>query len=641
MASGPLTADGLDAVPGVAGELALLARSTEGEFLVIGEKLQHFYERAAEISKISQAVAHLMSGNEVATVIEGFREIISSIKRLEGASEQGVEALQRVLENLVELQRQLSGFHKTVRNLRVLCVFIRIESARLGDKETGFNDLADEVGKLALEIEERCAHLSARSESLSQLIGQALIRVQNLETSQRVQASVILDKTMASLESITEKHGLSSAGANQISARYDAISRSIGEIVASMQFHDITRQRMEHAKEALESITGDQQTGGGTGPQETGESAEDKGKSPIEDGWRLIFGGNGRRRHVEESGQLLRLAGNICELQMAQLSRARDDLVSAVGCITDNLRRVADLVAEMARETQEMAGTADESGRSSLAEVEAGFSSVMAALSTYADANRELSLMMSSVGQTLGDMSAYTGDIERIGAKIKVIALNAILKASHIGEEGASLGLLAETIHRLSAETYQQTETISEALRSISSTSASLCTGIGADGEGNRAEVTRVDATLMSLLHTLKNVNQDIVTLLTRMNEEGRALSDQILRTIEGVSVHDRVNEVISRVVSQLGEAVALSGLQSVTESQADKEERIRALATSYTMQGEREVHQSMLVAGEASEQPHVDPESLSAVRETRADQPDGKSDEETEADLGDNVELF
>jgi methyl-accepting chemotaxis protein len=631
----------LEILQRLSGELGALARSTEVEFLSIGEDLQHFQVDATEISKTSQSVAHLMSGERIATIVDGFREVIDRIRRMEGDSEQNVEALQRVLENLAEQERLLGGFHKTVRSLRVLRVSIRIESARLGEKDIGFSDLAEEVAKLALEIGDRCSQLLARSELLRHQIGQTLVSVRNLENNQHTQAGVMLDKTMSSLESITEKQVLSSEGAKHIATRYDVISRNIWEIVSSMQFHDITRQRLEHAREALYSLAGDHGRVGGTDLQKEDERGTAKGNGGKDDARRLFLGGIERWRHSGEAKEPLLMAGGVCELQVAQLRHAKDELTSAVKNIIINLRGMATQVAEMSLETREMAGTAGETGRSSLAEIEGGFASVIAALSSYADANRVMSLLMASVGRALGDMSAYIASIEGIGAKIKLIALNAVVKASHIGNEGETLGLLAEGIHGLSVETCRQTETASEVLRSITSTSTSLCAGVGADGEANNAEVAHVEQTLRTLLNALKDINLHIVSLLTRINEEGLALSDQILRTIEGVSVNRKVSAVIDNVVSRLSEIVTLSTSQNLTESQPDVAERMKALEASYTMQGEREVHQSMVTAGAVLEKSFGYPQSPPILGESTALRSENNSQEEIEEDLGDNVELF
>jgi hypothetical protein len=622
-------------------DLETLAKSTEGEFLSIGEQLQHFHQRAGEISKISQSVAHLMSGQEVAGVIEGFHDVIHRMKRLEGESELSLEGLQSVLEILTKLQGQLGGFHKTVRSLRMLCVSIKIESARQGDNDVGFQDLAGEVGKLALEVEDRCSHLFGRSEALSELIAEALNRVRSLLTSQHAQAGVILERTASSLESITERHSLSSAGAENISERYDAISRRIGEIVTSMQFHDITRQRMEHAKEALDRVLDDHRVGGHGGRHDGTQNTEAKGGNAGCHARKVLLGNNGRENSSGEAAEFQRTAVSICKLQMAQLRHADKELVSAVEDIIDNLSGVASLVENITQETQKMAGAADKTGRSSLVEVESAFSSVMASLSTYADAKRELSVVIGSAGQTLGDMSSYIGDVEGIGTRIKLIALNAIVKASHMGTEGATLSLLAEAIHQLSADTCRQTEMVSQSLASITSASEVLCEGLGSDGRDEGAEIASIDETLKDLLNTLTSINQDTFSMLTRMNEEGRTLSNRLLTSAGTMSVHHRVDQVVCQVVSQLEEIVELSGVQGSTESQLEREERLRAIEASYTMQGERDVHQSILGAGAAVTDSSLDPTNIEAAHETKNEQVEGKSDEESEEDLGDNIEFF
>jgi len=243
-------------------------------------------------------------------------------------------------------------------------------------------------------------------------------------------------------------------------------------------------------------------------------------------------------------------------------------------------------------------------------------------------------LATGSVGSMLGQMSAHTGNIEAIGEKIKLIALNAIVKVCHVGEEGATLGVLAEAVHQLSVETRERTKKASEALRSITSASESLCAAVNADGKDKAGELAYVGEALRSQLQTLQNVNQDIVSLLTQMNLDGCSLSDDIRKTIDEVHVHRRVDQVISNVVSGLDEIVAFSRSKGPADDQADRAERMEALEATYTMQGEREVHHSLFeLKTNSPETPHGDAvNGLVAVSE---------SDKAAEEDLGDNFELF
>jgi len=600
------------------GDLAVLNQSTEAEFLSIGEKMQGFYVSAKEISKISSSVASLMCGEDIRGAITGFQSIFERIKKLESESAQSAETLKQVLAILDHMYEHLAGFQQTSRVLRVLCVCTRIESARLGQRDIGFSTLAGDVDKLAGEIETKCTHLLEHSISLSGLIRQTLSKVLIIEEKQHGQARVILDSTMSSLMALTEKHSASAKGVKQIAARYEAISRSIGEIVASLQFHDITRQRLEHAKSAFDRLIGEKMEANG---------AEASGK-PADVEW----------RH-------LRMAGDICELQLAQFRHSREELVSAVKNIIRNLHGIASNVAEICEETQNMVGTADEFGRSFLSEVETGFSSITSALSGYSDSSGELASAMGSVGSTLNDMSIYATDIEGIGTKIKLIALNAIVKSCHIGEEGAALGVLAEAIHRLSIETCHRTATVCESFKSIIAAAEALTVGIDTQNGGKAAEVSRLSEMLGTLLNSLQGVNMNIVSLLTRMDEEGRALSGNIEQTVEAIDVHEQVDEVISGVIAQMDEVVGFSRSLIPISSQLDREDHLRALEASYTMQGERDIHQSIVATPisprtieTADTAMMVAPDEIGALE---APKPEAKADGEDEEDLGDNVELF
>ncbi len=627
---GPSGMEVLRVLPALENELDMLSKSTEGEFLSLGENLQDFYRRAKEISNIAASVNSLMTGEEIESSITGFREVIARIENLEEESLRNLGILQRLVEILSSLHRHLSGFYKIIRSLRVLCVYTRIESAGLGARDIGFNVLADEVGKLALEIEEKYSHILEQTESLSALIGQTLLKASDLENRQHVQAALIIENTMSSLTSLTQRHGSSSEDAASIVSRYDAISRNIGEIVGSMQFHDITRQRIEHAREALEGIHYEQGASGAT---------EDGGDGKR----RLLPFRDERLSQREESRRQLILAGPVCELQIAQLHHARDGLVAAVEKIIRNLRQVAEFVAEMSQETQRMAGAADKSGRSFLSEVESGLASVAAAFDSYAAVDRELSSIMGSVGSTLGSMSAYASAIEGIGSRIKLIALNAIVKASHIGDEGKTLSVLAESIHQLSGETCDRTEAVGGALRSMTAESEALCAQTDPGEAGHGEQSTRVHEALKSLFASLEKTSQGIVTLLERMNDEGSTLSEDILKTVGAVEVHHRIDAALSGVASRLEEIALSSGSLTLNplEDKRKTVERIQALEASYTMHEERAVHSSMVAANAVLEKPDSELFALPETSETGGEKHAEESGNESEEDLGDNVELF
>ena len=60
-------------------DLIELTRTTEKDFLSIGEKLQGFYIKAKDISKSSSSATQLMVGEEITGAIDGLQKILDQM----------------------------------------------------------------------------------------------------------------------------------------------------------------------------------------------------------------------------------------------------------------------------------------------------------------------------------------------------------------------------------------------------------------------------------------------------------------------------------------------------------------------------------------------------------------------------------
>ncbi len=621
-------------------DICLATKSMEDEFLSIGSKLQDFHGETKEVAGLSSSVAGLMSGDEINATVEGLRGIFERMQELETESRRGTETLEHILKILGSITSSIAGFKSITRTLNVLCVFTRIENARFSQNDTGFDTLAADIKKLSVDIETKFTDIVAKSNELSQLILQILSRVRDLENRQQGQKRTMLDQIIASHRPLAERMRLASVHAGQISERYDAIVRSIGEMVVSMQFHDITRQRFEHASKGLDGLIP--------------VAARLTGRVPGGAGGNLlpppdaISGDRAPDHKTLRKGEEEAICevGDMCELQSVQLRNSSDQLTAAVGTIIDNLWATARNIEAISKEALDISA-ADGTGQSFLSEVEAGLSFITATLNEYTEANRELSVAMRSVAATLLDMSGFVNEIERIGMQIKMIALNAIVKAAHIGEEGAALSVLAEAVHHLSGSTCEKTAKVAETFKEIVRAAEGLSNVIAGDGEGKDEKTLSMGDELRRLVGALGGINENVAALLARLQDSGRALSEDIEDTIKGVTVHVGVARIVGRVTAGLEDIAACSRLMTPNRSHIDRSETVKALEASYTMNSEREVHQSIIggaVSGEPDVELFSEVELFSAEDGPAADPgpqaaKEGESSEDD--DLGDNVELF
>lgn len=598
----------------ICGELEMLTQSAEEEFLTLGTKLQDFHGRAREVSKASLDVANELSGSGMETVIAELRDVFNRIGELENRSRQGSSTLENIFDQFEKMREPLDGFGKIVKILNVVCVMMRIENARFGEMQTGFLTVSEDVRKLAEHILGKAQELSERSSVLSAMIRENLGMLREFESSRSAAARQLTDDTAKSLDVMVERHRASSKTLSHISERYGQVSRNISEIVASMQFHDITRQRLEHVREALDDL------------------AEIIRLSAAAASPRFSS-----RKLMDSTGRLASAEG-ICRLQGAQADHAGQELISAVVRIIDNLRGVAESAGAIAEQTAAIAGQSGDTGDSFLSGLERGVSSLADSLADYGKIDEKMSAVMRHVASATEDMSEFIAEIEGIGINMRVVALNAQINSAHIGEDGLSLGVLAGDVQQLAYDTTRKIEGISSGLASVISIARELGTGNGKEGIHS---VEAVAAILKNSTSELHDMQEKTSGMLAGLREAGRTLQEDIGCTVDSLGVHGRTKEVIGQAKSDL-EALRADMREHIPEADlkaADAD--LQNLEMRYTMDQERKVHETALSTGAtAAVIPFpVTRETAKAAghtAEVTAEAPVGQEEE-----LGDNVELF
>ena len=538
----------------VAAELAVISGTTEDEFLAIGGRLQDFHQRGVGISGLASEMMGEVAGDHVTGAMDGLGAMLDDMGHYVGRAQNEIqgsaETLREILGLLDNVAGPLSGFKKVNKVLRMLGISTKIESARLGQSAAGFDTLASDVGELSVQVNDKAAIILRRKDELARAIEQTLTGVLNSGARQHDQVIAILDRTRVSLQELTAINTRCSSSVASVSAVSCEVSRSIGDVVMSMQAHDIVRQQIEHVEEAL---------------------------SEMKQG--LAMGAAGADD-----------VACVCELQTAQLRHAGSELDFAVQTIIDSLREVARKQSGLSAETSGMAGMADQAGGSFFTEMEKDISVVSDALLESSKVNRALCVAMGTVAETVSEIATFVGDIEKIGEEIKLIALNAQIKSAYTGEEGAALGVLAEAIQRLSIDAIDHTGAVSGTLQAIIAVTDRLNEGVSVETSGLETEVHDMVATLSGLLQSLRQVNDTLQRSLRGMDAAVTLLSSDIEQVIGGITVHRKVSQVMDGAIGGLSGIVA----EARRLAPASGAGNLDQLAERYTMQSERRIHESL-----------------------------------------------
>lgn len=521
-------------VNGLAGLLEGLNSKTEEEFLAIGSNINSFYSQIADISKNASSSADLILGKEIARAIGDFNDLQGKVDRYLGSikAEMGhcMGKLREILKMIVSINKPSRDLKDLAQMLQMLAVSTRIVTVNLSSRDAGFSALSDNIKSMSRLINVKSTDILKQTKSLGHMVNNAITTLRKLEDRQSILASEILINTSLGLSAITNMKNKSNDAAgitNLISKRSDEISGNISEIMISLQFHDITRQKIDQSVNIM--------------------------RSSIDDSL------NEKPELTEDENKITDILGSCLSLK-SDLDSVKDELLNAVNSIIGNMDGIARNITNLSSEIGDTAGAVSEDYSDFWLEMDQVMSSFTTSIREDADTSGKLSEVMGSLAGTVSNMSHYASDIEAIGSDVKLIAFNARIKAAHVGLEGASVGLLAEKIQKLSVDATLKTASILTTLTKISSyanelsayeTSATKIEDVGLDDVVSR---------LIDILNPLHMVDDKIISYLNSMDRDSNNLAKDIKALIAGVTVHDKASNVLDGVIAELEEVEAQAG---------------------------------------------------------------------------------
>jgi methyl-accepting chemotaxis protein len=193
--------------------------------------------------------------NSVAAVVEqteqgiedNRRVIAEFLKQHEGDIAASKSRLARIEGMATSLASATNGIRTIASQSNMLALNAMIEAARAGRSGAGFTVVANEVKMLAKMSDQAAQEINAGIETLRAAIREGLV----VEMEKRVKSEQEeLGKLSTSIGALTRQTEKLIAHQFDILGRIQAESKTIGDSVArlsgSIQFQDVTRQKLEH-----------------------------------------------------------------------------------------------------------------------------------------------------------------------------------------------------------------------------------------------------------------------------------------------------------------------------------------------------------------------------------------------------------
>ncbi|HPG41129.1 MAG TPA: hypothetical protein PLP19_10750 [bacterium] len=582
-------------------KLLSLTQSTEKDFLQIGSEISKFSFDSNLLTELIRNATSSISGKEMELVIMQLDEMLARIKRylLFNSDELDIKIsiLNKILKSIIKNSAPLKVLMRLVMELRMLGISTRIESARLHENNNSFMALSNDVNSLADVVATKIESIGNGLSNSKILLEKTITKITSFKLQQGLYAHTIIEKLLDCLKLLQKKHELSIQSINQITNENSVISNGVGEIISSLQFHDIARQKIEHVREALQSLV-----------QQIENSSE----------------------HVNSDKHDSVLSGkvaDVCQLQINQLNNTRIEIIQAGENLIHNETRIALISQTMVTKTRELLESSGENDNSFCNDTEKSIEQIKDSLFENARINFELNNSIYQISSMSQEMADFIKDIKLIGKKITLIALNAIINAEHLNRDGAALSILAEGIQRLADVTREHILGIADNMSEITNNATELLGGKSALEQKDTIEqvVNEMMTDFSNLITSLHNMFAVFNDQLEKVEIKGKTFLSALESSIEQITVHKTFDQVLNDSIMSLEKILSVTTYNGSGPDRDTKKRNVDIMNKNYTMESERKIHNSFIQVKKSSTfiNPVVQPVTASSDQ------------------LGDNVELF
>jgi hypothetical protein len=527
-------------------ELEEVNRTTERDFLAVGSKLLEFRGIARDISSELSQLTEAVSGEQGLRTARALEELLDESCAMDRRAEHTGQVLGRVQELAGRIPSAFSGLRARVLSFRTLCTLTRIETSRLGNLGTDFDGLADAVKPLSESIHLSGERILEHSAQLGERIREAIrcgAEVQNRHTAEVRSLIRNVGKSLGSLEQRRrEAQDVSQRQAGQ----NRAICAAIDELVESVQFHDITRQQIEHVIEALRRLRGS----------------------------------------IAQAGRPSAGENVVIQLQSSQLASAEHAFRSSVMRMQRALVDIGVQVRDMAESGGSFLASGCHDRESFFQEMESYCTPILEAIGICNRDSMQIGTVAADLTRSMGQMREALTEIEEIELQIQRIALNASIRAAQIDEAGSALNTIADAMSRLVAESRGNTR---EAIGALDAMSGALD---GLSGPHNRCNGDDALTEFRSATAALRDSGIGSTSRMERIAILGSTLDASIQTVLREFRVGDRMTAAVAKGRAALDRVSAGESADSGTDPETA--EQLQEFATRYTMQSERKVHEAV-----------------------------------------------
>ncbi|MBI5664666.1 MAG: hypothetical protein HZC49_06230 [Nitrospirae bacterium] len=248
-------------IPVLVNQLQEVTQQTESAALDIGDRFMSIVERARKNTEDASVVLKQLAGegqdsglNTIEMSKRALTDVVQSLQNGIIFASQTMEELKTIIEDTGNIKKVVDEIEFIAGQTNLLALNAAIEAARAGEHGRGFAIVAEEVRKLS-------DRSNKAAEGIRKLVSKIELDSREIYTRSEenvtanmtisMEAATVVDDTMLKID------GTVSSIRGQLNFLTDetgSLAKDISSVVISMQFQDITRQRIEHVIGPLQAF---------------------------------------------------------------------------------------------------------------------------------------------------------------------------------------------------------------------------------------------------------------------------------------------------------------------------------------------------------------------------------------------------
>lgn len=248
-------------IPVLTSQLEAVIQETETAVLGIGESFMEIVSRARnQASRAANAFGELASGDgrDSKALIELSREALSAVMdnlhSVNGVARHTLENMRKVTGTMENIREVVQEIEYIADQTNLLALNASIEAARAGEHGRGFAVVADEVRKLSARSTTAAIEIGKLIKTVEKEVSGMYVDTEKSAAATELRSSESEELMNDTLSKLNDVMMMAQSELDGLSTETESLAKDIGGIVISMQFQDITRQKIEHVIEPLQAL---------------------------------------------------------------------------------------------------------------------------------------------------------------------------------------------------------------------------------------------------------------------------------------------------------------------------------------------------------------------------------------------------